>query len=50
MSDLLFLLGVFLLVLAASLLSMILGLAVAGAAFIFVALALSDGKGLPWRS
>lgn len=50
MSDLLFILGAILLVLAAGLFSLVLGVGVAGLMLVLVAVALSDGKGVSWRS
>lgn len=48
-SDLLFLFGALLLIVAMFLVSVILGLAVMGVVVIAVAVALSDGKGISWR-
>jgi hypothetical protein len=50
MADFLLFVGLACLVAAGFLVSLILGLAVVGAALVLISLALVDGKGFPWRS
>jgi hypothetical protein len=50
LSDLLLVSGLALLIVAGFLISLVLGIAVAGLGLVLVSLAFADGKGLSWRS